>query len=64
MLDGNDRAVVALSKFLDKLVLRADDERRVESGESVPLHDLRVRTCGFSSRKYNQAIIAHRGQGG
>ena len=42
MLDGNDGAVGALSKLLEELGLRVDDERRVESGESVPLHDLRV----------------------
>ena len=53
MLDGNDRAVGALSKLLDEFVLRVDDERRVESGESLPLHDLRVRTCqcGFPPGK-------------
>jgi len=49
MLDGNGGAVGTLSKLLDELVLRVDDECRVESGESVPSHDLRVLTCGSAA---------------
>lgn len=38
MLSGYDAAVSALSEFLDELVLRVDDEGRVQSGETVSLH--------------------------
>jgi hypothetical protein len=39
VLGGDDAAISALSELLHELVLRIDDERRVESGEAVSLHD-------------------------
>lgn len=56
VLGGDDAAISALSEFLHELVLRIDDERRVESGETVSLHDwsasmshrLSVRACTLS----------------
>ena len=42
VLGGDDAAISALPELLHELVLRIDDERRVESGETVPLHGARV----------------------
>lgn len=38
---SNDAAISTLAQLLDELILRINDERRVEGGESVPLH------CGW-----------------
>ena len=38
VLGGDDATISALSELLHELVLRIDDERRVESGKTVPLH--------------------------
>jgi hypothetical protein len=38
VLRGDDAAISALAELLDELVLRVDDEGRVECGEAVPLH--------------------------
>ena len=39
VLGRDDAAISALSELLHELILRIDDERRVERGEAVPLHD-------------------------
>jgi hypothetical protein len=66
VLGGDDAAISALSELLHELVLRIDDERRVERGEAVSLHDLllaRARLCidgcAFSVKRGRGCLVVN-----
>ena len=66
MLSGYDAAVSTLSEFLDELVLRVDNEGRVQSGETVPLqclHDMDGDKDGGMKQGTKDSSIVEPGDG-